>query len=174
MLPQTADSGHAVIDILADARIVYLIIYVNDLGVSTAFYESQLGLQVIESDENSVKLDAVLVVICVHRASDYGVKLAGRSDDASDVVFLVDDINAVREDLEARGIEFVRRRTYEIGLVTDFYDPNGHRLMIYQPSPTALSWASAKKLREVWQACGKGGSDLIGPAAGPPPKPDKD
>lgn len=165
MLPLTADAGLAVIDNLADARIVYLIIYVNDLAVSSAFYERQLGLRVIESDENSVKLDAGLVVICLHRAGDYGVKLAGRSDDASDVVFLVDDINAVRKDLEARGIEFVRRRTYEIGLVTDFYDPNGHRLMIYQPSPTALSWASGEKLRKVWRASGKGSSEPIGTPA---------
>jgi catechol 2,3-dioxygenase-like lactoylglutathione lyase family enzyme len=79
----------------------------------------------------------------------------------------VDDINATRLSLEARGITFVRRRTYEIGLVTDFYDPNGHRLMIYQPSQTALSWPSGVKLRELWEASGRGGSDLIGPAAGP-------
>jgi predicted enzyme related to lactoylglutathione lyase len=121
-----------------------------------------------------VKLDAGQVILSLQRASDYNVTLTGRRDDSSDVVFLVDDVNAARQNLEARGVVFVRRRTYEIGLVTDFYDPNGHRLMIYQPSKTALSWASAKKLREVWQACGKGGSDLIGPAAGPPPKPDKD
>ena len=152
---------------LAGARVGYLILYVYDVAESRDFYERRLGLRVIEGDEDSVKLDAGRVIVALHRASDYGVTLAGRRDDASDVVFLVDDLNAARADLEARGVSFIRRRTYEIGRVTDFYDPNGHRLMIYEPSATALSWPSAEKLREVWRACGRGGSDLIGPAAAP-------
>jgi catechol 2,3-dioxygenase-like lactoylglutathione lyase family enzyme len=154
---------------LATARIAYLILYVRDLSESRAFYERQLGLRVLEADEDSVKFDAGMVILCLNRASDFGVTLGGRQDDSSDLVFLVDDVNAARAALEARGVTFVRRRTYEIGLVTDFYDPNGHRLMIYQPSPKALSWPSGEKLREVWRASGLGGAGLIGPAAGPPP-----
>jgi len=154
--------------VLAGSRIIYLILYVNDLNESREFYEKKLGLKVIETDEDSEKLDAGLVILSLQRASDYNVTLTGRRDDSSDLVFLVDDVNAMRSNLEMRGVEFIRRRTYEIGLVTDFYDPNGHRLMIYQPSATALSWESGKKLREVWRTCGLGGSDLIGPASGPP------
>ncbi len=152
---------------LSGARIVYLILYVNDLAESRAFYERQLALRVIEADESSAKYDAGQVILCLNRASDYSITLGGRRDDASDVVFLVDDINAVRQALEERGVVFVRCRTYEIGLVTDFYDPNGHRLMIYQPSQEALSWHSGEKIRQIWRACGKGGSDLIGLAAVP-------
>jgi hypothetical protein len=37
--------------------------------------------------------------------------------------------------------------------------------MLYQPSATALSWASGEKLRQVWRACGKGASEPIGPPA---------
>ena len=151
--------------VLGAAPIVYLIVYVNDLVESRAFYADQLGLPILEADEDSVKLDAGRVVLCLHRAKDYGITLAGRRDDASDIVFLVDDVNAVRAALEARGVVFVRRRTYEIGLVTDFYDPNGHRLMIYQPSEKALSWPSGDKLRELWRASGRGGGTLIGPPA---------
>jgi catechol 2,3-dioxygenase-like lactoylglutathione lyase family enzyme len=154
-------------NVLAEARIVYLIVYVNDLAASRAFYEDRLGLRVIEADEGSVKYDVGQVILLLNRASDYGVKLAGRRDDASDIVFLVDDINSMRQALEERGVVFVRRRTYEIGLVTDFYDPSGHRLMIYQPSQEALSWESGKKLREVWHAFGKGQAALIGPPAIP-------
>ena len=137
----------------------------NDLVESRAFYEEKLGLPILEADEDSVKLDAGRVVLCLHRAKDYGVTLAGRRDDASDIVFLVDDVNAVRAGLEGRGVVFVRRRTYEIGLVTDFYDPNGHRLMIYQPSEKALSWPSGDKLRELWRTSGHGSGTLIGPPA---------
>jgi len=163
MATQLAQTPDTIESALSEARVALLIIYVNDLAESRAFYESQLGLRVIEADEASVKLDVGQVILTLHRASDYGIELVGRRDDSSDVVFLVDDVNAVRSDLEARGVTFVRRRTYEIGLVTDFYDPNGHRLMIYQPSRTALGWPSAEKLREVWRLSGVGGSELIGP-----------
>jgi|GEM_PF-1524078 len=169
MLTETKQTGRETSEILADAQIVYLVLYVNDLEESREFYERQLGLRVIEADESSAKYDTGLVMLCLNRASDYGVTLTGRRDDSSDVVFLVDDINAARESLEARGVTFIRRRTYEIGLVTDFYDPNGHRLMIYEPSEQALSWPSGQKLRDVWRAVGKGGSDLIGPASAPLP-----
>jgi catechol 2,3-dioxygenase-like lactoylglutathione lyase family enzyme len=162
------------VPVLSGAPIVYLILYVNDLAESRAFYEVKLKLPVLEADEGSVKFDAGRVVLCLNRAQDYGVELAGRRDDASDIVFLVDDINAVRASLEKRGVEFVRRRTYEIGLVTDFYDPNGHRLMIYQPSPTALSWPSAAKLRDVWRTSGRGTGTLIGPPALETPAADAD
>lgn len=158
--------------VLTDARMLFLTLYVQDISESRAFYERRLGLEVIEADEESVKYDAGQVILALHRASDYGVTLSGRRDDASDVVFLVDDINRVRANLEARGVVFVRRRTYEIGLVTDFYDPNGHRLMIYQPSEKALSWPSGDTLRAVWRAAGRGDSDLIGPPAGPPVQPE--
>src|SRR5262249_648902 len=129
-------------------------------------YQRRLGLRVLEASDTEAKLDAGQVILCLHRAADYGVVLAGRRDDSSDLVFLVDDLNRTRQELEARGVTFVRRRTYEIGRVTDFYDPNGHRLMSYEPSATALSWPSGDKLRQVWRASGKGGSEVIGPAAG--------
>lgn len=160
--------------VLATAPVGLLMLYVDDLAESREFYERRLGLRVIEADEGSVKLDAGLVILWLARAADYGVTLTGESDDASDLVFLVDDINAVRQALEARGIEFRRRRTYEIGLVTDFYDPDGHRLMIYEPSEKALTWPSAETLRYAWRAAGRGGAELIGPAAGPAPPPAPD
>src|SRR5262245_20920087 len=122
MVTLTAQIRNEVGPNLAAARVVYLILYVHDLSESRRFYEDRLGLRVIEADETAVKFDAGMVMLCLHRASDYGVTLQGRHDDSSDLVFLVDDVNAVRAALEARGVTFVRRRTYEIGLVTDFYD----------------------------------------------------
>src|SRR5437764_1372445 len=97
--------------ILGDAPIVYLILYVNDLTESRRFYEQQLGLRAIEADEDSVKYEAGGVMLSLNLAAQYGVTLAGRRDDSSDVVFLVDDVNAVRDALEARGVTFIRRRT---------------------------------------------------------------
>lgn len=159
---------------LAGAPVGLLMIYVDDLLESREFYEHRLGLRVIEADECAIKLDAGSVILWLARASDYGIALAGRSDDASDLVFLVDDVNAVRQALESRGVTFCRRRTYEIGLVSDFYDPNGHRLMIYQPSEKALSWPSGETLRRAWRTAGRGGSDLIGPMASPSARPNEE
>jgi catechol 2,3-dioxygenase-like lactoylglutathione lyase family enzyme len=165
MLAEPMHSYEKTLGTLSGARVAYLILYVRDLEESRNFYERQLGLRALEDDEDSVKLDVGLILLWLQRASDYGIPLAGRHDDSSDLVFLVEDVNSMRQILEARGVTFVRRRTYEIGLVTDFYDPNGHRLMLYQPSAKALSWPSGAKLRQVWAACGKGKTDLIGPPA---------
>lgn len=134
------------------------------LSVSREYYERRLGLRTIEWDDDSATYDAGGIKLSLLVASRYGVALSGRHDDASDIVFLVDDFEGVHDELERRGVEFVRRRTYDVGAVTDFYDPNGHRLMIYQPSEEYLySWPSGQKLRDVWQNFGRGGASLIGP-----------
>jgi catechol 2,3-dioxygenase-like lactoylglutathione lyase family enzyme len=149
--------------ILAEAPVVSLILYVDNLSSSREFYERRLGLRVVDRDEDSVTYAAGGITLSLNVASRHGVKLAGRNDDGSDIVFMVDDFDTVRDALAHRGVEFMRRRTYDVGMVTDFYDPDGHRLMIYQPSEEALSWPSGQKLRDVWRAYGRGGADLIGP-----------
>jgi catechol-2,3-dioxygenase len=83
MPTQTEQILQETTDILARARLIYLIVYVNDLVESRTFYERQLGLSVVEADEDSVKLDAGQVMLCLHRAGDYGVTLCGRADDSS-------------------------------------------------------------------------------------------
>jgi catechol 2,3-dioxygenase-like lactoylglutathione lyase family enzyme len=153
--------------VLAGSRIVALTVFVNDLAQSRAFYEGRLGLRVLEADAGCTWLDAGSTLLCLRRAADHGVRLRGKRDDSSDTVWLVDDIEAMRAALERRGIEFARRRTYEVGRVVDFYDPNGHRLMLYEPSPKALTWPSGPKLKAIWEAHARGGTDLIGPAAVP-------
>jgi catechol 2,3-dioxygenase-like lactoylglutathione lyase family enzyme len=152
---------------LTGARLSHLLVYVHNIDMSTEFYHRQLGLPLIEQTNSWAKLDAGQIVIHLQRAVDHDVTLYGRRDDSSDIVFLVEDLERMREALAGRGIHFERRRSYEVGLVTDFYDPNGHRLMLYQPSETAMTWPSADKIREVWRACGRGGADVIGPSAGP-------
>lgn len=152
---------------LTGARLSHLIVYAHDLAESTRFYRDRLGLPVLGEGGDSVRFDAGGIELHLQPAAAYGVRLFGERDDSSDVVFLVEDLERMRAALESRGVVFKRRRSYEVGLVTDFYDPNGHRLMLYQPSAESLTWPSADKIREVWAAWGRGGADLIGPAAGP-------
>src|SRR5689334_19512498 len=137
------------IGVLAQAPVVSLVLYVDDMSASREFYERCLGLRVVECDDDTVTCDAGGITLSLKLASGHGVTLAGRHDDASDIVFMVDDFDTMREALKRRGVEFMRQRIYDVGAVTDFYDPSGHRLMIYQPSQEALAWPSGQKLRDV-------------------------
>jgi len=150
---------------MTGARLVQVIVYVRELRESRDFYGRQLGLRLVAEDEGSATYDAGQVALRLVPASDAGIQLVDRHDDASDIVFMVDDILATRTVLEGRGVTIARCRSYEVGAVYDFYDPNGHRLMLYEPSKTALTWPSADKLRAIWQACGRGGDALIGSPA---------
>jgi len=153
--------------ILAESPLVYLILYVSDLAVSRTFYEQKLGLRVIEEDSNSVKYDAGLVILMLNQASDYGITLAPGRHEFADIVFLVDDIDAMRAALEARGVELGPAFRYDPGGICDFYDPDGHWLTLFEPNENAMGWASADKIRAVWSACGRGEAQVIGPAAVP-------
>ena len=152
---------------LTGAPLVSLVIYVSDLAESADFYHRRLGLPRQAAEPDEARFGVGGLDLWLRPADRHGVQLFGRRDDSSDVVFLVEDIEATRAALEERGVQFERRRSYEIGSVTDFYDPSGHRLMLYQPSPTSLTWPSGPKVRAVWRAHGRGGAEVIGPAAGP-------
>jgi catechol 2,3-dioxygenase-like lactoylglutathione lyase family enzyme len=153
--------------LLGDARLVSLTIYVNDLARAQEFYGDRLGLRVAERDDDQVSYDAGTALLSLRRAADDGIVLPHLHDDASDVVFLVEDVEATRTGLEGRGVRFERQRTYGIGSVIDFYDPDGHRLMLYEPSAHALTTPAKDTMRAVWRAHGRGGEGLLGPAAAP-------
>lgn len=141
---------------LQDPRMVYLFIYVNDLKASREFYEKRVGLRVLEEDADAVKYDAGEIILALNRAGDYGIKLAPRRDDSSMIVFHVDDIDAMRTALEARGVEFSgATERYDIGATAVFYDLDGHCLCLYEPSEEALTWPSADKIRAILSADGR-------------------
>jgi lactoylglutathione lyase len=137
---------------IADTRVVYLFLYVRDLARSRVFYADTLGLHVIEEDAGSVKFDAGEVILALNRASDWHIELPEGRDNATDIVFLVDDLRAVQASLEARGIQFIPAVWYQVGGIADFYDPDGHWLTLYQPSEEAMGWPSGKRIAAVRRA----------------------
>lgn len=141
--------------VLADARMVYLFLYVNDLAASRDFYERTLGLRVLEEDQRSVKYDTGFVILCLNRAQDNGVTVEKGRNNSADIVFLVEDIDAMRAALESRGVQFNETLRYDIGAIVDFYDPDGHWFTLYEPGGDALRWPSAENIRAVWNANGK-------------------
>jgi catechol 2,3-dioxygenase-like lactoylglutathione lyase family enzyme len=140
---------------LTHSRVVYLIVYVRDLPTSRAYYEGMLGLRVLEEDAESVKYDGGTLILCLNRASDYGVHLPDGRDESAQIVFLVRDIDDLQAALERRGVEFAGGMKYEVGAVADFYDPDGHHLVLYEPSEEALTWPSGEKISAVWAVAGE-------------------
>jgi predicted enzyme related to lactoylglutathione lyase len=151
--------------VLAGSHVPLVFAYVDDEAASRAFYEQTLGFRPVPGGPLGPAYDAGQVMLCLVPAREHGVVLAKPHDDSTDLVFLVDDIEATSAALERRGTVFERRRTYEIGSVIDFYDANGHRLMLYEPSPHALETPAGDKIRALWRTKGIGSGRLIGPPA---------
>ncbi len=132
---------------LTESPVVYLMVYVHDLTASRAFYEGGLGFRAIEEDADSVKYDAGTALICLNRASDYGVPLPAGRDRSAEITFLVHDLEAAAADLGQRGVATTPIERYEVGALADCYDPDGHWISLYQPSDEALGWPSGEKVR---------------------------
>ena len=134
---------------LTGDRIVYLFLYVRDLAASRSFFERTLRLRVIEEDADSVKYDCGEIILALNRAADYGINLPDENDHSTDIVFLVDNVDEARRALEARGVRFTETHRYEIGAITDFYDPDGHWFTLYETSEEALTWPSGDRIQAV-------------------------
>jgi catechol 2,3-dioxygenase-like lactoylglutathione lyase family enzyme len=138
--------------VLEHARIICLDVYVSDLANSRTFYEQVLGLRVIEETTDSIMFNGGQIILALKHANDYGILLPTERDGSADIVFLVEDLNAIRNSLEKRGVVFNPTSWYEVGGIADFYDPDSHWLTLYQPSDEAMTWPSADKIRAVIQA----------------------
>lgn len=152
--------------LLAHAQLESLTIYVRDIGRAQEFYEARLGLRPVD-EPGDVAYDVGPALLCLRLAEVDSIALPDEHDDASDIVFLVEDVETTKAALERRGIRFERQRTYGIGSVIDFYDPDGHRLMLYEPSAHALTTPAQETMRRVWREHGRGGEGLIGPSSAP-------
>lgn len=129
---------------------IYLFLYVKDFAASHRFYKDTLGLKILELEERAVKYDTGEIILALNVASDFGVELSGEEDRSQLIVFHVDDLHATRKALEDRGVTFTGpTERYEIGATATFYDPDGHSLMIYEPSEESLTWPSGDKVREI-------------------------
>jgi catechol 2,3-dioxygenase-like lactoylglutathione lyase family enzyme len=153
---------------LADSRIVYLFVYVSDIRASRRFYEDKLGLRLLSVDEDSAMFDCGTCILALQTAGKYNVDLPVKRDNSTDVVWMVDDMEAMQRSLEARGVQFIAPVWYEVGGIVDFYDPDMHWLTLYQPSEQSLEWPSGGRIAAVRAARrgGNGGTRAGGAAAG--------
>ena len=110
--------------ILAQAPVASLVLYVDNLSKSCEFYERRLGLRVVDRDE---------IPWCTPPAASH-CRSTSPADTASSspagtmtapISCSWSMTSTLCGTLVRRGVEFMRRRTYDVGMVTDFYDRTG-------------------------------------------------
>ncbi len=107
---------------------------VDDMEKATAFYRDKLGLPVKYQSADWTELDGGNVTIALRR---YGSGPEGRPElgvgEGATLVFEVDDIDAVKAQLERQGVRFIGG-VFAYGRVrlAAFEDLNGNVLQIYQ------------------------------------------
>jgi catechol 2,3-dioxygenase-like lactoylglutathione lyase family enzyme len=107
---------------------------VDEMEEAVAFYRDILGLPVKVESADWVELDAGNLTIALRR---YGSGPEGRPElrvgEGATLVFEVDDIEAVKAELEGRGVQFIGG-VFEYGAVklAAFEDLNGNVLQIYE------------------------------------------
>ena len=105
---------------------------VEQLARSVAFYRDKLGLVLKGQNEGFAFLDGGGVTLCLSEAL---VRAGGAIPGAVEIVFSVEDVRGVHKALAARGIQF----THEPRTVTgplwaaNFNDPDGHKLSVFGP-----------------------------------------
>lgn len=123
-------------------RIDVVVLFVQDVERSKAFYGDILGLEVDQQDEVSafLKLETGLVALLGPAASHdllspEAVSLDPSAAAKGQLVAFVDDVDGAYAELTAHGVEFIREPIdREWGLRTaHFKDPDGHIWEIAQP-----------------------------------------
>jgi catechol 2,3-dioxygenase-like lactoylglutathione lyase family enzyme len=138
---------------LTNPQAVYLFLYVRDMTTARRFYEEILGLPILEAEDRAVKYDTGEIILALNLASEYSIPLSGEKDRSQLIVFHVDDLDSTRQALEEKGVSFTGpTERYEIGATATFYDPDGHYLLLYEPSEESMTWPSGDKIREILAA----------------------
>jgi lactoylglutathione lyase len=118
-----------------------IILFVEDLQRSKAFYHDVLGLEVEFEDDDSVLFKIKGLAFIVLQVDRARVQLQGEPTATPSVgatAFLTtftDDVNALHADLVGRGIHFFQKPTDQPWDVRTAYfkDPDGHVWEIAQP-----------------------------------------
>jgi catechol 2,3-dioxygenase-like lactoylglutathione lyase family enzyme len=101
-------------------KLAEVVVYTQDMARATAFYKDTLGLEPTFESEHWTTFDTGACTLALHAGSE-----------APDPTFLVDDLDAVRENLGAAGVDVTEIREPMPGLrVFDARDPDGNRFSL--------------------------------------------
>ena len=117
-------------------KLRYVIIFVNDLGRSIAFYRDLLGMPLREQTRISAELDADGLTLALHRAhvdSDvhhHAPMLAG----SCRLGFFINDLDGVHRRLSDAGVPCISPPETQFDLRVALYeDPDGVNLTLAEP-----------------------------------------
>ena len=119
------------------SKIGVLMLGVQDLAKSVAFYCHKLGLPVsgeVPGEFAFLNAGSVTLALSVPIA-----KHTGQGPGCTEVVFSVEDVTAAYEALKGRGVQFTQEPRNVTGPMwaANFNDPDGHRLSIFGPKSAA-------------------------------------
>jgi len=122
--------------------VVAMVLFVRDLAKCMTFYRDTLGLQVKESNPDSVGFSLggqyfllLEVSAAAHMISEEALELKIEGGPRGLLAASVEDVDAAYEALKARGVTFLRPPTNQPwGLRTAYFaDPEGNLWEINQP-----------------------------------------
>jgi glyoxylase I family protein len=119
------------------SQIGVVMLGVQDLAKSLAFYRDTLGLAVTgEVPGEFAFLNCGGVTLGLNHPL---AKHTGQGPGATEVVFSVADVTAAFEALKGRGVQFTHEPHVATGpmWVANFNDPDGHRLSVFGPKSAA-------------------------------------
>ena len=101
-------------------ELVEVVVYTRDMVRATAFYRDTLGVEPDFESAHWTTFRTGACTLALHLGSE-----------APDPTFLVDDLDAARDSLEAAGIDVTEVREPAAGLrVFDARDPDGNRFSL--------------------------------------------
>ncbi len=111
-------------------KIGVVMLGVQDLARSAAFYRDTLGLSVQMEIPGFTFLDGGGVTLALSQPL---ARATGQAAGATEVVFSVEDVTAAYEALRANGVTFTQapRNVAGSNWAANFQDPDGHRLSIF-------------------------------------------
>lgn len=119
--------------------LVGVTLLVSDLDRSRTFYESQLGLKVIDADSDDVSLDAGNIILRLRPETATGMVRRYRMTMAlrDQFSFYTPDVRAEAANLVSKGVGFPRGIEWSVsgGALAKMQDPDGYNLWLWQPQP---------------------------------------
>lgn len=103
-----------------------VILFTTTFAAMRDFYRDVLGLQIAEEEDGWADFDAGPIRLAIHAGRGGGSGDAG----AHKITFLAEDVEAVRAQLIARGVEMGEVIRFGSTAICDGYDPGGNRFQI--------------------------------------------
>ncbi len=113
---------------LKDAKLDTVFLWVRDFKLMRDFYHRTLGLPVAYENPHFANVRAGGCSIALHAEREPHDRGASWH-----MEFLVDDIDAVANELARRGVRVDPIRTESFGRITIFHDPEGNEIGLEEP-----------------------------------------